>query len=266
MTLAVGRFTTENGEPITVSLVDDTANGLLLVSEGVIAPESDPLFNPKFQSSVDLLTTGSVKISNSLLLDSAFDLDSFIGSAMSSRYYRGLTKAITTGTDMTGAALPNTQALKAPVGTTTASAAAGVGYQDLVALFGSLDAAYSSSPTATFVMSSATRATLMGLTIQTGAPLLQTDPVTQQPFSSLFGKPITISEYTPGIAAGNAPILFGDLKQAYVLRTVGNFGVKRLNELGALQDETIFVTFARAGGYNLAPGTAAPVKALQIHS
>ena len=266
ITTAVSRLNTETGEPISVSLVDDTANGLQLVGEGTVASEVDPSFNPRFQSSVDLLTTGSVRISNSLLLDSQFDLDNFIGTAMATRYYRGLSKAVTTGLDSVGTVLPNMQVLRAPVGTTTASAAAGVGYQDLVNLFGSVDAAYANSPTACFVMSSATRANLMGLTIQTGAPLLQTDPVTQQPFSSLFGKPIVISEYTPGVVAGNAPILFGDLKQAYVLRTVGNFGVKRLNELGALADETIFIMFARAGGYNLLPGSAVPVKSIQIHS
>ena len=51
-----------------------------------------------------------------------------------------------------------------------------------------------------------------------------------------------------------------------MLRTVGNFGVRRLNELGALADETIFIMFARAGGYNLLPGSAVPVKSIQIHS
>jgi hypothetical protein len=41
--------------------------------------------------------------------------------------------------------------------------------------------------------------------------------------------------------------------------------VKRLNELGALQDETYFVLFARAGGYNLTPGTY-PLRSLVMHS
>ena len=265
ITTAVSRLNTETGEPISVSLVDDSANGLQLVGEGTVAPEVDPTFNPRFQSLCDILTTGSVRLSNSLLLDASFDLDNFIGTAMATRYYRGLSKAVTTGLDSVGTVLPNMQILKAVGGVTSVNPGQ-ISYIDLVNLYGSLDAAYSGSPNATFVMSSATRANLMGITIQTGAPLLQTDPVSGQPFSSLFGRPITISEYTAGIVAGAAPILFGDLKQAYVLRTVGNFGVRRLNELGALADETIFIMFARCGGYNLVPGTAAPVKALTMHS
>ena len=46
ITQAVSRLNTETGEPISVSLVDDTANGLQLVGEGSMAPEVDPSFNP----------------------------------------------------------------------------------------------------------------------------------------------------------------------------------------------------------------------------
>jgi len=103
-------------------------------------------------------------------------------------------------------------------------------YPDLVNLFGSLDAAYVQN--ASFVMTSTTRAALIGIISTTGQPTLQTD-VAGNPFNALFGRPIVISEYQESIAAGNSPILFGDLKSSYVLRQAGGFAIKRLVELYA---------------------------------
>ena len=82
-------------------------------------------------------------------------------------------------------------------------------YQDLAALFGSLDALYVQN--ASWVMSSATRASLMGLISTTGQPILQTD-VAGNPFNAIFGRPIVIDESRPAIAATNKAILIGDLK------------------------------------------------------
>jgi HK97 family phage major capsid protein len=78
-----------------------------------------------------------------------------------------------------------------------------------VNVYGSLDAAYVQN--ASWIMTSATRANLMGLISSTGQPILQAD-VHGNPFNSLFGRDIVISEYQQSIAASNAPILFGDLK------------------------------------------------------
>jgi HK97 family phage major capsid protein len=102
-----------------------------------------------------------------------------------------------------------------------------VSYGDLVALFGSVDAAYSTN--GKWVMSSATRALLMGIISTTGAPILQTDPVNGQPFSSIFGHEIVIAEAMPPVAALSKSIYFGDTKSAYRLRTAGQYGIKRLN-------------------------------------
>ena len=103
----------------------------------------------------------------------------------------------------------------------------------------------------------------MGLVSTTGQPILQTD-VHGNPFNSIFGRDIVIAEYMPAVAPSAVPIYFGDLKNAYVLRQAG-VGIRRLTELFALQDETAFVLFARAGGYNLTPGTY-PLKSLTVHA
>lgn len=250
---AVSQLRTSSGNGIVVASANDTGNDLAVLGQTVAAVETDPTF-ASTTSYVDTLTSGVIKVSNQLLQDSEFDLDSWISNAFGVRLARGLARMVTLGNSS------NIAALSATAGPTSAGPTA-VTYTDLVALFGSLDAAYAQN--ANFVMASQTRASLMGLISTTGQPILQTD-VHNQPFNSLFGKEIVIAESMPSIAATNQAIYFGDLKSAYVLRSAG-VGIRRLNELFALQDETAFVLFARYGGYNVNPGVPT-IKALVQHA
>lgn len=93
-------------------------------------------------------------ISNQLLQDSQFNLDDWIQNKLAGRYYRGFANWISLGNGS------NVSALGSTLGATSANPTA-VGYQDLAALFGSLDNLYVQN--ASWVMSSATRASLMGL-------------------------------------------------------------------------------------------------------
>jgi HK97 family phage major capsid protein len=251
---AVGQLSTSSGGPINVATDNDTAQGLTLVGEAVAAVETDPTV-AGFTSNTDTATSGVVKISNQLLQDSEFDLEAWISQKFSTRYYRGLSQWIAQGNSSNMAALGST------LGVTTINPTY-IMYGELVSLFGSLDAAYVAN--ASFVMTSTTRASLMGLISTTGQPILQTD-VAGNPFSALFGRPIVISEYSPAIAATNKPILFGDLKSAYTLRQAGGFAIKRLDQLFALTNETGYVMFSRVGGYNIATG-GVPVRSLTMHA
>ena len=251
---AVYTLNTANGGPIDVATENDTANGLTLVSEATAVTELDPTV-AGFQSLTDTATSGLVSISNQLLQDSQFDLDSWIQNKLASRYYRGFSSWVSLGNSSNVAALGST------LGATSASPTA-VSYTDIAALFGSLDNLYVQN--ASWVMSSATRASLMGIISTTGQPILQTD-VAGNPFNAIFGRPIVIDESRPAIAATNKAILFGDLKSGYTARKAGDFGIKRLNELLALKDETGFVLFCRVGGYNTDAGTH-PVRSLTQHA
>jgi HK97 family phage major capsid protein len=253
---AVGQLTTSSGGPIQVATANDTTQGMTVIGQAVEASENDPAF-AGFTSNTDTLTSGLVKISNQLLQDAEFDLDSWIQTTFGTRYYRGLSQMIAQGN---GSNIP---ALTPTLGATTATAGGLVVlYDDLVNLYGSLDAAYVQN--ASWVMTSTTRASLMGLISTTGQPILQTD-VAGNPFSAIFGRPIVISEYQETIAAGNSPILLGDLKEGYVLRQAGGFAIKRLDQLFALTNETGYILYARAGGYNVDAGTH-PVRSLLMHA
>jgi HK97 family phage major capsid protein len=63
------------------------------------------------------------------------------------------------------------------------------------------------------------------------------------------------------VASTNKAILFGDLKSGYIARKAGDFGIKRLSESLALNDETGFVLFCRVGGYSVDAGTH-PIRTL----
>ena len=249
---AVGQLSTSSGGPVQVATANDTTQGMTVIGQAVAVSENDPAL-AGFTSNTDTLTSGVVRISAQLLQDSEFDLDSWIQTTFGTRYYRGLSQMIAQGNSS------NIAALGATLGATSASSTA-IGYEDLVNLFGSCDASYANS--ASWTMTSSTRAALMGIISTTGQPVLQTD-VAGNPFNAIFGRPIVISEYQESIAAGNSPILFGDLKSGYVLRQAGGFAIKRLTELYAATNEIGYILYARAGGYNIDAGTH-PVRSLLI--
>lgn len=252
---AVRQLVTSGGNPIRVALADDTANSMTVIGEAVAVSEVDPLVSG-FTSYTDELTTGLVKVSNSLLQDSAFDVDAFIQNTFAARYYKGLAKMITLGNGSNIQAITTGTAIQNATGGTTS-----VTYAELVALYGALDPAYMEA--SSWVMSSTTRANLMGLTNTTGTPLLQAD-VNGVPFNSIFGRPIVISQFAQAMTAGKFPILFGDLTQ-YTLRSVaGGLRVARLVERFAEMDEVGFIGYSRNGGYNTSQSTSPSIVSLEM--
>ena len=74
---AVRSLKTLNGEQMKVALSDNTEQGLTVIVEGTAVTESYPnLFGSV--SYVDELTISLVKVGNSLLNDSAFDVDALL--------------------------------------------------------------------------------------------------------------------------------------------------------------------------------------------
>ncbi len=161
------KVTQNNGAPLKVSLADDTEAGIkLLGTEGTSSPaETDPAFQSKVLG-IDTVSLGLVKVSVQELEDSAFDIDAFIRESLGRRYARGVAKAVATGVDVSGTALPNQATggllASATVGQTTAVLANGVGWSDLTILYGALDPAYV-NPRTTWVFNSTTRAALLGM-------------------------------------------------------------------------------------------------------
>jgi HK97 family phage major capsid protein len=180
-----------------------------------------------------------VKVSFQELEDSAFDLDSWIREKFAVRFARGVEKAITLGKDSGGTTLPSQATgglvAVAAVGFTTATIAGGIGWTDLTSTYASLDPAYADNPDAAWVMNSATRNYLMGLKDGFGRPYFTPDPNSGSPFQKLLGKDIVLNQAMVGptanaFSANQIPILYGDLKSSYMLRTDGAPSILRLNE------------------------------------
>jgi HK97 family phage major capsid protein len=263
------KITNNDGRPMKVSYANDTANGLtLLATEGTSSPAAtDPTFVSALLN-VDTVTGGLVKVSFQELEDSAFDLDSWIREKFAVRYARGVEKAITLGTDSAGTALPSQVSgglvSVAAVGTVTATIAGGIGWTDLVNTFAALDPAYAENPEAAWVMSSTTRNYLLGLKDGFGRPYFTPDPNSGNPFKQLLGHDIVLNQsMTSALTANKIPILYGDLKSSYMLRTDGAPSILRLDERFAELLEVGFFMYTRIGGISLDAGTH-PLSKLQI--
>jgi HK97 family phage major capsid protein len=269
------RITDGTGRQLKVSLGNDTANGLtLLGTEGTSAPaETDPAFQSKILGS-DTVTGGLVKVSFEEFADSNFSLDSLIREYFGLRYARGIEKAVTLGTDNSGTALPNftTGGLvaAASLGTTTATLAAGIGWDDLTNTLNAVDPAYQ-NPNTAWVMSSTTRNYLVGLKDNFGRPYFTPDPSGQKPFTQILGYDIVLNQSMPSYnsvapVANQTPILFGDLQRSYLLRTDGAPSIVRLNERYADTLEYGFFMWSRIGGTSLIPtgATTTPLVSLKL--
>ncbi|WP_348266425.1 phage major capsid protein [Edaphobacter sp. DSM 109919] len=247
---------TDHGNPLRLSLSNDTGNGLTVIGEAVAASETDPILTG-VTSSCDFVTTGVVKVSLSLISQSGFDLEAFLTQNLYQRYYRGLSQLVTNGST------------SGNVASFTASATAGVTtenpisiqYSELTSLFGALDASF--VETSSFYMTSSTRAYLMSLTASaSGLPVLQPD-ANGNPFSSIFGRPIVISQFSDQIAATKTPILFGSGVDSYLVREAGGLSVSVMREAFLPQGELGVIGFGLVGGVSKNAGVS-PLVALKM--
>ena len=87
---------TSSGGPLQVATANDTTKTLSVIGEATAVSENDPVF-AGFTSNTDTLTSGVVKISNQLLQDAEFDLDTWLQTTFGTRYYRGLSQMIAHG-------------------------------------------------------------------------------------------------------------------------------------------------------------------------
>jgi HK97 family phage major capsid protein len=249
-----------NGHPVKISKVDDSTHGLTYLSDegSVSLTDTDPTFSSTVVNT-DLLSSGLTRFSNQLLSDSYFDLEQLLTSLTSSRIGRGIEKLLTLGLDQTGAATPNNSGVVSlsQIAATTGTIAAGVGWQDLVNVFDSLDAAF--LPKSVWLMSSKTRNSLAGLKDSTGRSYFV--PGTANSLDYLLGRPIVLNQSLPQITTANAKaIIFGSLYDG--LQVVSSeVRVQTLVERFAEKNESALLATIRIGSTALQAGA---LQALRI--
>jgi len=195
-------------------------------------------------------TTKQIPVQKELLQDSAFNLEEFIREAFVNRIGRIQNTHFTVGT---GTTMPNGVGVVCPTGVTAATGGAtSITYGNLVDTLHSVDVAYRSG--AKWMFNDLTLAALRKLVDTQNRPLLGLGINGGDP-DTILGYQYVINNDVPVMAASAKSVLFGDFSK-YLIRDVAeSLQIVRLDELGALSNQVIFVGFTRADGQLLDAGT-----------
>lgn len=213
--------------------------------EGTI-PDSDDAFS---QVSIGAYKLGTlIKVSNELLNDNVFNLESYISKEFARRIGAKEEDAFFNGNG-TGKPVGIFNATGgAEVGVTAASATA-ITADEIIDLFYSLKAPYRKK--AVWILNDATIKTIRKLKDNNGNYLWQPALTVGTP-DTILGRPVYTSSYVPTIAAGAKTIAFGDFSYYWIADRAGrNF--KKLSELYAANDQTGFVATQRVDGKLILP-------------
>ena len=215
--------------------------------------ESDDVFG---QVQLDAHKVGTIiKVSQELLTDSAFDLESYFNSEFVRRIGTKEEEAflVGNGTHKPTGLLNATGG--AQVGVTAASATA-ITADEVIDLFYSLGAPYRKN--AVWILNDATVKAIRKLKDSSGQYLWQ-PALKDGEFDTILGKRYFTSAYMPAIAAGAKTILFGDLSFYWIGDRQG-ITFQRLNERFADYGQVGFLASKRLDGKLVLPEA---VKVLQ---
>ena len=208
--------------------------------------ESDDSFG---QVSIGAYKLGTmINVSEELLNDSVFDLESYISREFARRIGAKEEESFFTG-DGTGKPLGVlAETGGAEVGVTAASATA-ITADELIDLFYSLKAPYRRN--AVWVLNDSTIKAIRKLKDNQGQYLWQPSLTAGAP-DLLLGKPVRTSAYMPAIAADAKTIAFGDFSYYWIADRQGR-SFKRLNELYAATGQVGFLASQRVDGKLILP-------------
>ena len=213
--------------------------------EGAI-PESDDAFGQVSIGAYKLATM--LKVSEELLNDSVFNLESYIATEFARRIGVKEEESFFIG-DGTGKPIGIFAASGgAELGVTAASATA-ITLDEIMDLFYSLKTPYRKN--ATFMMNDATVKAIRKLKDNNNQYLWQPSVTAGTP-DTILNRPIVTSAYVPTIAAGNKTIAFGDFGYYWIADRQGR-SFKRLNELFAATGQVGFMATERVDGKLILP-------------
>jgi HK97 family phage major capsid protein len=221
--------------------------------EGAI-PESDDAFGQVSIGAYKLATM--IKVSEELLNDSVFNLESYIAREFARRIGAKEEESFFIG-DGTGKPTGIFNATGgAELGVTAASATA-ITVDEIMDLFYSLKSPYRKN--AVFVMNDSTVKAIRKLKDGNGQYLWQPSITAGQP-DTILNRPVKTSAYVPAIAAGAKTIAFGDFGYYWVADRQGR-SFQRLNELYAATGQVGFKATQRVDGKLILPEA---IKVLQM--
>ena len=196
-----------------------------------------------------------IKVSDELLNDSAFNIESYIAKEFARRIGTKEEEAFFIGD---GSGKP-TGIFNATGGAETGVtvATANITFDDIMDLFYSLRAPYRNN--ATWILNDSTVKAIRKLKDANGNYLWQPSIKDGEP-DKILNRPYRTSIYAPELAAGKRAIAFGDFSYYWIADRQGR-SFKRLNELYAPTSQTGFLASERIDGKLILPEA---VKTLDI--
>lgn len=216
-------------ENTDIPVVLETGHAVWVDENGTIS-DSDTQFGRITIHAHKLVTAEN--ISNELLDDSAFDMESFITKTLALRLVNAEEAAFVDGD---GNGKPLGLLRQAEVGVTTEDTGR-ISADDMIDLIYSVPTQFRkggallmhpSTLASLYKIKTASDRNIWGCDLKDGFPL------------TFLGYPILFSNAMPTIASGSKPLIFGDFKQ-FRIADRGGHRVKRLNEILAQYDQTRF--------------------------
>ncbi len=223
------------------------------IEEEAAFPESDDSFAQVTIGAHKLATM--LKVSEELLNDSVFGVESYIASEFARRIGAKEEEAFFTGDGIGKPVGVLAETGGAQLSVTAASATA-LTADEIMDLFYALKSPYRKK--AVFLMNDLTVKALRKLKDASGQYLWQPSLTAGTP-DTLLNRPVYTSGYVPNIAAGARTVAFGDFSYYWVADRQGR-SFKRLNELFAATGQVGFIASQRVDGKLILPEA---VKVLQ---
>ncbi len=232
---------TDSGEPMLIPTTASFGSAAWLGENGAFTPSDDAFGQVTLNA---FKAASKVIVSEELLQDSAFDLESYLARQFGIRY-RLLEETAYINGDGTGkpqGILPNI---------TSITAAAGAGnvttfnYTALVTLLFTVPAQYRQN--ASFVVSDTAARGLYLMLDSSNRPIWNVD-VRSGGGNMLLGYPVYVHPDMPATGAGNKSVMFGDWEIAYTIRRVRGIGIQRQNELHSDNGQIGFRGWERVDG------------------
>jgi HK97 family phage major capsid protein len=243
---------TASGATLPWPTNDDTANVGAILGENTAVTEQDVALGTA-NLDVFMYTSKLVRVSFQLLNDRP-DFDTWLARKLGERVGRILNQHWTTGTGTNQPLGIVTAATVGVTGTGSFATTGGISYDNVVDLVEALDPAYGNAaggngnaPGLKFMMHQSARKALRKLKDGQQRPLWE--PSLQAGATdSLLGYQTRINNDMPTLAASSKSVLFGNIYQAYVTRTVQELTALRLTERYADFLQVGFLGFQRGGG------------------
>lgn len=236
---AVTVIDTDKGSTLRWPTLDDTANeGEIVAETGPTTGGVDLTFG---EALIEAFTYASkeILVSWTLMQDSEFDIEGLVRNALVTRLGRVTNRHFTTGT---GTGQPDGLV----TGSTAAASVPALTHDVLIDVAYSLDPAYMGSNVAWMLnhnTAGEVRKIVDGDGNKVWAPALTAgEPAT------ILGYRMINNQHMPDVAIGNAPMLFGDFKEAYMVRDVRDLSIIRLDELYATSLQSGFFAWMRTDG------------------